>query len=50
MHSQFEALERPESEEGDVLVVGVAGRGVEDVEREVENKVREVMMENDGVI
>jgi len=48
VHSRFEALERPESEEGDVLVVGMAGRGVEDVDREVENKVREVMMEDDG--
>lgn len=54
VHSQFLALERPDvpDEEGkveeDVVVVGVAGRSIEDTERDVEKHVREVMMCDDG--
>ncbi|KAM7216801.1 P-loop containing nucleoside triphosphate hydrolase protein [Rhypophila decipiens] len=47
VHSQFEALERPDGEK-DVVVVGVDGRSIEDTERDVEKHVREVMMCDDG--
>ena len=49
MHSQFAVVERPGEDEGDVITVDVGGdRGVEAVEREVENRVKEEMMADDG--
>ncbi|KAK3389858.1 P-loop containing nucleoside triphosphate hydrolase protein [Podospora didyma] len=48
VRSQFEALERPNSEdEPDVLVVDV-DRPLEDTMRDVMNKVKEAMMRDDG--
>ena len=46
VHSQFEALERPDEEE-DVIVVDV-DRDIEDTERDVSIKVREAMTQDDG--
>jgi len=48
VHSQMEALEMPGEDEGDVIVVDVGDRGVDAVVREVQNRVKEDMMEDDG--
>ncbi|KAK3986811.1 shikimate kinase [Cladorrhinum sp. PSN332] len=45
VRSQFQALERPNSDEDDVLVVDV-NRDVEEVERETEIRVREAMSQD----
>ncbi|KAK4225258.1 hypothetical protein QBC38DRAFT_511190 [Podospora fimiseda] len=46
VHTQFEILERPDDSEDDVLVVDV-NRNTEDVERETEIRVGEVMGQDD---
>ncbi|KAK0736285.1 P-loop containing nucleoside triphosphate hydrolase protein [Apiosordaria backusii] len=45
--SQLEALERPEEDEEDVIVVNVEGE-LEDSKREVETRVREILGREDG--
>lgn len=49
LKSQFEALERPGENEGDVYVVGTVGRGVEGTVGEVKGVVRGVMREVEGL-
>ncbi|KAK5653238.1 hypothetical protein OQA88_9137 [Cercophora sp. LCS_1] len=46
--SQFEVLERPQEDERDVVMVWTEGRGIEDTEREVEQRVREEMGVDEG--
>lgn len=41
-------LERPGADEGDVVVVDVADRGIDVVEKEVQNRAKEEMMVDDG--
>ena len=48
VRSQLEALERPGEDEDDVLVVDTADRGIDDTVRDVQNKVKEHMMQDDG--
>ncbi|KAK4188878.1 putative gluconokinase [Podospora australis] len=47
VHSQFEALERPDENEKDVVVVNVEG-SLEDSERQAEMKLKEEMGKDDG--
>lgn len=49
LKSQFEALERPGEDEGDVYVVGTVGRRVEGTVGEVKGVVRGVMREVEGL-
>lgn len=48
VHSQFAVLERPDEDEGDVIVVDVTDRPLDAVEMEVQNRVKEEMMMDDG--
>ncbi|KAK0747053.1 P-loop containing nucleoside triphosphate hydrolase protein [Schizothecium vesticola] len=48
LKSQFEALERPGEDEGDLFVVGTVGRGVEGTVEGVRGVVRGVMRREEG--
>jgi gluconokinase len=48
VHSQFAVLETPADDEGDVITVDVVDREVDAVAREVQNRVKEAMMQDDG--